>query len=138
MDRKILLASHNHMASGLKSSIEFLAGEQDNLMALDAYVDGQAIDQKIKELFASFPKETEVLIFTDLLSGSVNQKLFPYRLREHTHLITGMNLPIVLSTVLKPSESYLSNEEMRSLVKEARTSLVYVNELNLEQGGEDE
>lgn len=126
------------MASGLKSSIEFLAGEQDNLMALDAYVDGQAIDQKIKELFASFPKETEVLIFTDLLSGSVNQKLFPYRLREHTHLITGMNLPIVLSTVLKPSESYLSNEEMRSLVEEARTSLVYVNELNLEQGGEDE
>ena len=114
MDRKILLASHNHMASGLKSSIEFLAGEQDNLMALDAYVDGQAIDQKIKELFAGFPKETEVLIFTDLLSGSVNQKLFPYRLREHTHLITGMNLPIVLSTVLKPSESYLSNEEMRS------------------------
>ncbi|AWN20523.1 PTS sugar transporter subunit IIA [Streptococcus sobrinus] len=138
MDRKILLASHNHMASGLKSSIEFLAGEQDNLMALDAYVDGQAIDQKIKELFAGFPKETEVLIFTDLLSGSVNQKLFPYRLREHTHLITGMNLPIVLSTVLKPSESYLSNEEMRSLVEEARTSLVYVNELNLEQGGEDE
>ncbi|WP_019770378.1 PTS sugar transporter subunit IIA [Streptococcus sobrinus] len=138
MDRKILLASHNHMASGLKSSIEFLAGEQDNLMALDAYVDGQAIDQKIKELFASFPKETEVLIFTDLLSGSVNQKLFPYRLREHTHLITGMNLPIVLSIVLKPSESYLSNEEMRSLVEEARTSLVYVNELNLEQGGEDE
>lgn len=138
MDRKILLASHNHMASGLKSSIEFLAGEQDNLMALDAYVDGQAIDQKIKELFASFPKETEVLIFTDLLSGSVNQKLFPYRLREHTHLITGTNLPIVLSTVLKPSESYLSNEEMRSLVEEARTSLVYVNELNLEQGGEDE
>ncbi|WP_195934432.1 PTS sugar transporter subunit IIA [Streptococcus sobrinus] len=138
MDRKILLASHNHMASGLKSSIEFLAGEQDNLMALDAYVDGQAIDQKIKELFASFPKETEVLIFTDLLSGSVNQKLFPYRLREHTHLITGMNLPIVLSTVLKLSESYLSNEEMRSLVEEARTSLVYVNELNLEQGGEDE
>ncbi|ERJ74187.1 PTS system fructose IIA component [Streptococcus sobrinus W1703] len=126
------------MASGLKSSIEFLAGEQDNLMALDAYVDGQAIDQKIKELFAGFPKETEVLIFTDLLSGSVNQKLFPYRLREHTHLITGMNLPIVLSTVLKPSESYLSNEEMRSLVEEARTSLVYVNELNLEQGGEDE
>lgn len=138
MDRQILLASHNHMASGLKSSIEFLAGEQDNLMALDAYVDGQAIDQKIKELFASFPKETEVLIFTDLLSGSVNQKLFPYRLREHTHLITGMNLPIVLSTVLKLSESYLSNEEMRSLVEEARTSLVYVNELNLEQGGEDE
>ncbi len=138
MDRKILLASHNHMASGLKSSIEFLAGEQDNLMALDAYVDGQAIDQKIKELFAGFPKETEVLIFTDLLSGSVNQKLFPYRLREHTHLITGMNLPIVLSTVLKLSESYLSNEEMRSLVEEARTSLVYVNELNLEQGGEDE
>ena len=138
MDRKILLASHNHMASGLNSSIEFLAGEQDNLMALDAYVDGQAIDQKIKELFAGFPKETEVLIFTDLLSGSVNQKLFPYRLREHTHLITGMNLPIVLSTVLKPSESYLSNEEMRSLVEEARTSLVYVNELNLEQGGEDE
>lgn len=138
MDRKILLASHNHMASGLKSSIEFLAGEQENLIALDAYVDGEVIDGKIKELFAGFSEATEVIVFTDLLSGSVNQKMFPYRLREHTHLVTGMNLPIVLSTVLKPSEEYLSSEEMRSLVEEARASLVYVNELVLEQGEEDE
>ncbi len=138
MNRKILLASHNHMASGLKSSIEFLAGEQDNLIALDAYVDGEAIDDKIEEIFAGFSEKTEVIVFTDLLSGSVNQKLFPYRLREHTHLITGMNLPIVLSTVLKSAETYLSGEGMRSLVEEARASLVYVNELDLEQGEEDE
>lgn len=138
MNRKILLASHNHMASGLKSSIEFLAGEQDNLIALDAYVDGEAIDDKIEEIFAGFSEKTEVIVFTDLLSGSVNQKLFPYRLREHTHLITGMNLPIVLSTVLKPAETYLYGEGMRSLVEEARASLVYVNELDLEQGEEDE
>lgn len=115
-----------------------MTGEQENLIALDAYVDGEVIDGKIEEIFAGFPEETEVIVFTDLLSGSVNQKMFPYRLREHTHLITGMNLPIVLFTVLKSSEEYLSSQEMRSLVEEARASLVYVNELDLEQGEEDE
>ncbi|NLQ99447.1 PTS N-acetylglucosamine transporter subunit IIBC [Streptococcus mutans] len=137
MERRIIIASHNHMASGLKSTIEFLAGIQNNIVTLDAYTDGKPIGDKIEKIFNGFPQECEVVIFTDLLSGSVNQKFFPYRVREHVHLITGMNLPIILAMVLNHQEVYLEEEQVSYMVQEARSSLVYVNEMNLNDEGDE-
>ena len=36
----IVLLSHGHLASGMKNTIELIAGRQDNLFTYDAYVDG--------------------------------------------------------------------------------------------------
>lgn len=100
MKRLIVIASHNHMASGVQSTLEFIAGKQKNVKAIDAYTDGKAIEDTVKELFDSIDENTEVVVFTDMMAGSVNQKFFPYRTRPHTHIITGMNLPAVLARVL--------------------------------------
>ena len=137
MERRIIIASHNHMASGLKSTIEFLAGIQNNIVTLDAYTDGKPIGDKIEKIFNDFPQECEVVIFTDLLSGSVNQKFFPYRVREHVHRLPGRNLPIILAMVLNHQEVYLEEEQVSYMVQETRSSLVYVNEMNLNDEGDE-
>lgn len=47
MKRLIVIASHNHMASGVQSTLEFIAGKQKNVKAIDAYTDGKAIEDTV-------------------------------------------------------------------------------------------
>lgn len=138
MKREIIIASHNHMASGLESTLEFIAGKQNNVKVLDAYVDGSPIEDKVKELFADTDPKTEVVVFTDMLAGSVNQKFFPYRNREHTHIITGMNLPVVLGFALESTDNYITVDRVHHIISESREALQYVNEFQLDNDEEDE
>ncbi|PMD73857.1 PTS sugar transporter subunit IIA [Companilactobacillus nuruki] len=138
MKRKIIIASHNHMASGLKSTLEFIAGKQDNVQVLDAYVDGSPIEENVKEMFEKTDDDTEIIVFTDMLAGSVNQKFFPYRTRSHTHIITGMNLPVVLAFALESADKYISVDRIHEIITESRNALQYVNEFQVDDDEEDE
>lgn len=138
MKRKIIIASHNHMASGLKSTLEFIAGKQDNVEVLDAYVDGNPVEDKVKSLFDDVDTDDEVVVFTDMLAGSVNQKFFPYRTREHTHIITGMNLPVVLGVALENTDNYISVDRIHHIIDESRQALQYVNEFQVDDDDEED
>jgi len=138
MKREIIIASHNHMASGLESTLEFIAGKQDNVQVLDAYVDGDPIDDKVKNLFDGIDDDVEVVVFTDMLAGSVNQKFFPYRTRPHTHIITGMNLPVVLGIAMEGTNDYITVDRIHHIISESRNALQYVNEFSVDDDEEDE
>lgn len=79
-----------------------------------------------------------MVIFTDMLAGSVNQKFFPYRSRPHTQIVTGMNLPVVLAVTMESTDDYLTSQKMRELIDQARQQLVYVNDINIEADDDDE
>ena len=51
---RLLLGSHGHLASGMATAIEILAGPQPHLTILDAYVDQRNIDEELKPL-SCFP-----------------------------------------------------------------------------------
>ncbi|HJF86919.1 MAG TPA: PTS N-acetylglucosamine transporter subunit IIBC [Companilactobacillus farciminis] len=138
MKRNIIIASHNHMASGLDSTLNFIAGKQDNVQVLDAYVDDSPIEKKVEKLFANIEDDTETIVFTDMLAGSVNQKFFPYRSRKHTHIITGMNLPVVLSFALESTADYITVGRIHEIINESRNALQYVNEFQITDDEEDE
>ena len=138
MKRLIVIASHNHMASGVQSTLEFIAGKQKNVKAIDAYTDGKAIEDTVKELFDSIDENTEVVVFTDMMAGSVNKKFFPYRTRPHTHIITGMNLPAVLAVAMESTDEYISIDTIHKIINESRQALQYVNEFSSDDDEEDE
>jgi PTS system mannose-specific IIA component len=48
-----------------------------------------------------------------------------------------MNLPIILAMVLNHQDVYLEEEQVSYMVQEARSSLVYVNEMNLNDEGDE-
>lgn len=124
--RHIVLASHHRMASGLADTLAFVAGVP-NVHALDAYVDeADDIEAQIAELMDDFDPDDEVLVFTDMLGGSVTQRFVPY-MAEHVHLICGMNLPLVLEIALGRPDP-LEPEEIRGVIASAREGLLYVNE----------
>lgn len=125
--RKIIIASHHKMASGIKDTLEFIAGEQAAVIAIDAYMDNVPLDQALKEVFDEKGNDDEIIVFTDLKAGSVNQGFVKYISQPHVQLITGMNLPLILSVVLSPVNHYLDEQVIQQFINEAQQEIVYMN-----------
>jgi Phosphotransferase system, mannose/fructose-specific component IIA len=134
--RRFIIASHERFASGLKRTLKFLSG-RENIVALSAYVDDTPLEQSIRETFATFDKDDEVIILTDMLQGSVNQKFHPY-ISDRVHLICGVNVPCAMSFALQPDEEPFTPENIRMIIDAARSQILYVNEVKNQPGEEDE
>ena len=134
MKRRFLIATHSTLAEGFANALKFFAGDDIDVTYINAYVDGKPIDS----YFSTLKDEDELVILTDLLAGSVNQKLYKYISREHTHILTGTNLALALSLVLESADGYLTNESINGLVKASRENIVYMNEFQAEVDDDDE
>lgn len=126
---KVLIASHGHLASGIKSSLEVLMGPQEEIRTLDAYVDGV----EPEAAYAAYLEELngdEAVVFTDLMGGSVNQVIVK-KIPEHpnVHVVTGGNLALIFS--LLAGGSTVTAEEIRQALKEAQEQMQYMNDLFL-------
>ena len=99
--KKVLVASHGHLASGIRSSIEILTGMADMVEAVDCYVDDSDFTPRIQAFIDSVGPEDEAVIFTDIYGGSVFQKvvLMKPEKRGIVH-VTGMNLGLVIEALL--------------------------------------
>ncbi|WEE34989.1 PTS sugar transporter subunit IIA [Lactiplantibacillus paraplantarum] len=138
MKRKIILASHHQFASGLADTVNFISNNAADIVALTAYMDNQPVEQQVKSLMASIPAEVEIVILTDMLAGSVNQQFFNYRMRPHTQIISGMNLPLALAIALEPTDHELTDQRVCDLIAQAQESIVSVNQMSVEVDDDDE
>lgn len=136
--RHIVIASHSTLAQGMANALKFFEGDSLKLTVLSAYIDNKPIEGQIEEIFNQFNKDDEVIVLTDLLGGSVNQKFFPYISRPHTHIIAGMNLSLAMAITMEPVEGYLTSEKIQSIVSDAQNQVKYVNELAAESSEDDE
>ncbi|MGO2939013.1 MAG: PTS sugar transporter subunit IIA [Pseudolactococcus laudensis] len=127
--RKIIIASHNKLAFGLKETLGYITGDVSQVVEISAYLDNTPVADEIAAALADVSADDEVLVLTDLLGGSVNQAFFPYLNREHFHVITGMNLPVLLSLALQPTDNYLDAATIHQAIAEAREQLAYVNDV---------
>lgn len=127
MRRKILIATHGSLADGIKSSINILCGEQPQITYLNAYVDDhQDIDQLIHKFFEQLTHEEEVVIFTDIMGGSVNQRFFKFIDKPNVFIIAGFNLAIILDLVI--DDKPLSDDILKEKISMAREQLTYLTE----------
>lgn len=126
------------MAEGLKDTLAFVSGGAQETIALSAYVDNQPIEEAVETLMNGFADEDEVVILTDLTSGSVNQQFFKYRNRPHTHIISGMNLPLAFQIAMEDQDEYISVERMREIVEESKNEMKYVNDIATDDGDEED
>ncbi|MFR6675076.1 MAG: PTS sugar transporter subunit IIA [Enterococcus avium] len=125
--RKIILASHGHLADGLKSSVELIAGEQKNIYTINAYED-EDFDLKstIKNLFSNFSSNDEVIVITDVYGGSVNNEFLVCLNEFSFSLVTGMNLPLVLELLGKNNTP--TDLAITESLTSAKNAQVYFNQ----------
>ncbi len=129
---QILLATHGKMASGMKYTAELIVGQVAEITTIDAYVNP---DDDIEAAFDNYFKQHEqdrIVIFTDLMGGSVNQKLMKYRVPDKITLITGSNLPVLINTMLAPDT--VTDQELLEYIEESRGELKLVQPEGLEDG----
>lgn len=137
--RQYIIASHHKLAYGLKDTVDFLTNGIKTIHDINAYLDDEIkpIEEVVKDLFSSFDENDEVLVFVDMMGGSVYQKFYPY-MSEKVHVICGMNLPLILAFILESDDVLLTQELVHQYVEESKKQIVYVNEANFAVDDDDE
>lgn len=122
--KQILIATHGKMASGIRYTAELIVGKSDEITTIDAYV---SPDDNVEAQFAQYFQEHEgdrIIVFTDLMGGSVNQKLMGYGERENVTLVTGINLPLLMQVMLAGED--VDDAEIQEYIEDAREELQMV------------
>lgn len=123
---KFIIATHGYLADGYVSSIQVLT-KKDNIFAINAYVGENDAAQQLKTLMESFEEQEEIIIFTDLMYGSMTQAVSPYLNRYNVRCITGINLPLILEFIL--TTSTIDDAYIEHTIQEAQKQMVFVNHL---------
>lgn len=126
-----IIATHGHLSEGILSALKLLIGEGYNIDIIAAYVDDIPLDVKFQDIFNKYDEDSSTLIFTDILGGSINQ----YFLRQiieglDIHVITGINLALILELVLK-LECTIDEQTIMETIETAREQMLYVNQLDI-------
>ena len=112
--KQILIATHGKMASGIRYTAELIVGKMDEITTIDAYVTPEDnVEKKFEEYFAQHEND-RIFVFTDLMGGSVNQKLLRYSQKENVILITGTNLPVLMQVMMADDD--VTEEEIQDPV----------------------
>lgn len=131
----ILIASHGHFASGLKSSIEILMGMSKNIKVIDAYVDKSDYMKQIDDFITKSKRPT--VIFTDLKGGSVNQKVVLRVAKEKDiFVVTQTNLAVVLAVLLDTEK--LTKKHLQDLIKQSQVELFQIDDDNNSLANQEE
>lgn len=125
--RRYLIATHGTMAAGIQNALQIIMGSTTELKVINAFVGSENPGHQIQAYFETIQSQDEVIIFTDLPGGSVNQMLMEYLKRPHTHLISGVNLCLILSLMLDQSDIDTVSLIHQSIC-EGRQQIVYINE----------
>ncbi len=125
--RRYILASHSNFAKGLEEVLDFFTSQGNKINVISAYVnDNNFPEDEVKTLFEKFNKDDEVIIMTDLLSGSVNQKFSKY-CNQNIYVVAGVNLALAMSLLLIPENMSLSNNLIQENINQAKNQMTLMN-----------
>ncbi|MDB5008145.1 MAG: hypothetical protein JWP45_2538 [Mucilaginibacter sp.] len=127
--RKYLIATHGTFSAGVKSSLEMIIGITENVFIIQAYVDGNTvIENEIKTVLEQVGDNDELIIFSDILGGSVTNQLLQQSVKLNVHIVSGFNLPLLIDVLLSDADTP-ANEVIESAIINAKEQMVYVNKL---------
>lgn len=131
---KFLIASHGYLADGLKSTLEIIVGKEiaERVSTLNAFVDENSGDFKgnIEKYMNQVSSEDQLIIFSDIMHGSVNQCLMSFIDDERIFLITGVNFPLLCEIVAEYSfteDAQVHKDDLQNAVVKAKEEMIFVN-----------
>jgi len=127
--RKFLIATHGAFAKGVKSALDMIAGEMENISLIQAYLDeSRSVEDELADVLATISETDELVVFTDLLGGSVNNIMLRNALRDNVHIVSGFNLPLLIEIALSDVDTPVA-EVIEEAINNAKGQMVYVNHL---------
>lgn len=124
---KYIIATHGHLADGYASAIRVLSGNHE-IYTLNAYVDDQFdVLSAFKSLLDQFDKEEKIIVFTDVIGGSVTQLVSKLIDDYNLLCITGINLGLVMECIF--AGDMLTDERIDEIIEDARRQILCVNKI---------
>ncbi len=98
---EIVLVGHGHFATGIYSSLQLIAGDQENVEAID-FVEGMSADELKQKILLAISNEEKVLILSDLLGGTpfkVSSTIMGENPTKTMNVLSGLNLAMLMEAV---------------------------------------
>lgn len=127
--RRIIIASHGDLAEGMLHTAQMIMGKRENLTFLSLQ-EGEMPQSLLEELKRQIQREPQdsFIILGDLLGGSVCSQLVHLVEHPRIHVISGMNLCMLLSIGMA-DEQKSDETVVREAIEESKRNIVYLNDL---------
>lgn len=123
--KRILIATHGELAEGAKNTVEFLIGTMAEITCITAYVNPEVnVETEIENYFKGVKEEDQVIVLTDVKSGSVNQKMVPYAAKPNVFLIAGFNLALLIELAMTMNQ--ITDEYLQQTIDSCRNEMTLV------------
>lgn len=135
--KKFVIASHGGLAKGLETTLSLFVSSDVDITYISAYLDETVtLDQQISDFLATVGEADQIIAFTDLYGGSVNQRFAQLQQeRSDLFIITGFNVPLLLEVLL--STEPVTTESLDQLVEATRQELKQVKVMQPENNEAD-
>ncbi|WP_146491352.1 PTS galactosamine/N-acetylgalactosamine transporter subunit IIA [Vibrio sp. T20] len=107
----ILVSGHINFASGMKSAVEAIVGEQDNVEFIDFVptISTEELEEAMISSINRIDKGQGVLILTDVPGGTpCNRAVSIMMNRENVKVIAGTNLPMITNACFERDDTTVS------------------------------
>jgi len=127
--RKFLIATHGTFAAGVKSSLDIIIGAMEHIFLIGAYVDETvSVETQINEVMTQVSDADELIVFTDILGGSITNQILQHALRPNVFVVSGFNLPLLIEVLMADAETP-AEEVITVALENAKEQMTYVNKL---------
>lgn len=137
-EKKVIIATHGHLADGFVSALKIIVGDIPNLKAVCCYTEPDFdLDKTIVEImkYHDFDKE-DLVVCTDMMGGSVNNGFTRYLGQYPFHLITNTNLAFLVDLLLTPGG--VDHKGVIMKINDELVDVKYVNNFLVNINDEDD
>ncbi len=110
-----------------------IIGETDNVFLIQAYLDDAiSVEDELAAVLIHITADDELVIFTDLLGGSVNNIMIREALKDNVHIVSGFNLPLLIEVIMGDAGTPVT-EIIETAIIDGKEQMIYVNKLITQQ-----
>ena len=110
-----------------------IIGETDNVFLIQAYLDDNiSVEDELAAVLTHITADDELVIFTDLLGGSVNNIMIREALKQNVHIVSGFNLPLLIEVIMGDANTPVT-EIIETAIIDGKEQMLYVNKLITQQ-----
>ena len=131
----LLIVTHSNLGREIINAAEFIVGhvEAADAVSITETTDSEGIHKMIQNKVEALDRGQGVLILTDMFGGTPSNISLSFLKEGQVEVLTGVNLPMVLSIARNRSDSTLS--EVAKIAEEAgKMSISLASKLLMDSG----
>lgn len=123
--RKLLVATHGRFASGIMETFKLIMGENEDISEISAYVEpGFDMQKEAEKKIHELNEEDELIIVADIMGVSIANTFSSYIQSEKIHIITGLNLPLLIGLAQDLDSDVSTDELIENAIQMGREGIV--------------